>query len=65
MEIQTANSHLADCAVDAGEGSEGRFPIFSSALSFGYGDGEKPTTSVGKGLYRVSTSWIWGEDFLD
>ena len=56
MEIQTANSHLADCAVvDAGEGSEGRFPISSSALSFGYGDEEKPTTSVGKGLYRVST----------
>ena len=49
--METDSPLLTECAVaDAGELSEGRFPISASILSFGYGDGKGPSTSVGKGL---------------
>ena len=60
--METANPLSMECAVvDVGELSEGRFPISTSTLSFGYGDGKRPSTSVSKALYHVSRIRIWGE----
>ena len=49
--METAVPLLTEYAVvDAGKLSKGRFPISASILSFGYGDGKRPSTPVGKGL---------------